>query len=900
MNIVVWDEVRRNARNGHATRGHATSSTLRTFMPHRAFKAKALAAAVIQAAALCALSGCGGGDGTDSTRNAAANGNESLRQASAVANAAAAAPNVVVRASGGLAGDVGPVLSLRVNGTVVASAEVLSSGFQDYPFTVPVIAVGDKVDVVFNNDGRVGNEDRNLFVESITINGTTIASNASGVTFDRGAGEQAFDGQDVLPGLSTLWWNGALRFTAPTGATASNLVVRAGGSLAGNVGPIMQVRVDGTVVASTELRSSGFQNYPFALPSIAPGAKLDVVFNNDGGVGTQDRNLFVESITVNGTTIASNAAGVTFDRGANDQAFDGVDVLPGLSTLWWNGALRFTAPAIGSTAGLSPACAAYYAAHPEFAPNDSQASQPQPANPAPLAKPARGVAVAEPAYKTCLVRASDHAADGLQGFAWNGYARRQAFNADGSKYLAYQIDGYWNVYDAKTHRLLQKLPGWTSAVPGLSGDNAEPQWSPTDPNLLNYFPQNGVGMQLWEMDITKPSQPKLVVDWSARLKATWPNASAAWTRGEGSPSKDGRYWCLLIDDNQFQGGGIAVWDRQTDTLAKLDLRGTASTRPDHVSMSPSGNYCVVSHESRSVGTLAYANTLQGTPRKILNGSQHSDIALDTNGDDVYVTAAFSDSVGTDGDVSMTNLRTGERTVLFNSYGGIGYTNGIHISGKSFNKPGWVLVSTYGGGIRSDLPQDKPFPWFHGKLFAMELKANPKIYNLAQNRATSGQEKLYWAEPSASVNRDFTKVYFNSNWGTGIDTGGDVYTVEIPAGLFKPGNGAPTTPQPPTQPGEPTTPPSTNPPANTLAVTLGSVTRSQYTGSLSVTTNNQAQCRLSTTQGVGFGALYDNLVTSGGLTHTKAVGFGQPTGAATMYVVCRDEAASEKELTVTFP
>ncbi|PPD16504.1 MAG: hypothetical protein CTY25_00720, partial [Methylobacterium sp.] len=45
--------------------------------------------------------------------------------------------------------------------------------------------------------------------------GQTLAPNATGVTLDRGAGTRAFDGIDVIPGQRGVYWNGALRFTAP-------------------------------------------------------------------------------------------------------------------------------------------------------------------------------------------------------------------------------------------------------------------------------------------------------------------------------------------------------------------------------------------------------------------------------------------------------------------------------------------------------------------------------------------------------------------------------------------------------------------------------------------------------------------------------------------------------------
>ncbi|PKM14875.1 MAG: hypothetical protein CVV12_11635, partial [Gammaproteobacteria bacterium HGW-Gammaproteobacteria-2] len=42
---------------------------------------------------------------------------------------------------------------------------------------------------------------------------------------------------------------------------------------------------------------------------------------------------------------------------------------------------------------------------------------------------------------------------------------------------------------------------------------------------------------------------------------------------------------------------------------------------------------------------------------------------------------------------------------------------------------------------------------------------------------------YWTEPHASVNRDFSRVFFTSNWGSGSDTDVDAYMVRLPNNLF---------------------------------------------------------------------------------------------------------------------
>lgn len=412
--------------------------------------------------------------------------------------------------------------------------------------------------------------------------------------------------------------------------------------------------------------------------------------------------------------------------------------------------VKTTATPPSDTSGLSTACQGFYL--PSFALNSSSTVDPV----LPLGALRKGVAVAEPNYGTCLVRATDHAADGVSGFARNDYSRRQAFNSDNTRYLANALDGAWHLYDVNTRSRVKQLAG-------LAGD-AEPQWFDSNPDKLYYVPTKGIGMKVNELTVST-NTTRVVGDLAARLKAKWPSAYLASTRSEGSPSKDGRYWCLTVEDANWKTLGVVTWDRDTDTI--LGAMNTNGDRPDHVSMSPSGNYCVVSGDGPR-GTVAYSRDFT-TSRKLLHKSEHSDIAIDANGDDVYVSVDYSSNAG---DVFMLNLRTGVRTALFSTYVS-GSTTALHVSGKGYNKPGWVLVSTYAdNGSRQ---------WLHRKVYAVQLSASPKIYNLAFTRSIYNE---YWTAPVATVNRDFTKVLFNSNWGNGSATDVDTYTIEIPAGALR--------------------------------------------------------------------------------------------------------------------
>jgi hypothetical protein len=412
---------------------------------------------------------------------------------------------------------------------------------------------------------------------------------------------------------------------------------------------------------------------------------------------------------------------------------------------------RSTQSAPVSEPALSPACASFYA--PGFALTSTRQASPIPT----VAKPSKGAAFSEPTYKTCVVRATDHAADGVSGFARNDYSRRQAFNSNSTKQLVYALDGYWHVYDANTHARLKQLSGPAA--------DAEPQWHPTNPDLLYYLPTNGVGMRLHELNVST-GVSRVVGDFGARLKARWPTSAAAWTKSEGSPSADGRYWCFMVDASDWSSVGVFTWDRDTNTV--LGMYDTKGERPDHVSMSPSGNSCVVSGDGAR-GTVAFSRDFS-TKTQLLAKSEHSDLALDANGDDVYVAVDYQSNAG---DVFMVNLRTGVRTALFSTYLS-GTATALHVSGKAFARPGWVVVSTYadyGGSLQ----------WLHRKVMAVQLNANPTVYTLAHHRTVSNG---YWSEPHASVNRDFTRVVFSSNWGSGSATDVDTYVVEIPASALK--------------------------------------------------------------------------------------------------------------------
>ncbi len=391
-------------------------------------------------------------------------------------------------------------------------------------------------------------------------------------------------------------------------------------------------------------------------------------------------------------------------------------------------------------------------------------------------KPVKGKSIIDQVFNTCITRVNDYKNEPQRGFARNDYSRRQAFNANETLILVYAKDGYWHLYDAKTFQYIRTL--------SLGGADVEPQWHPGKPNILYKFPQNG-GLVIMTQNVFT-DEVNTVTDFTklnsihghsgmTSIKDIWPTAARIWTKSEGSPSADARYWGLQFETNDFESLGAITYDLQTNSITGIfdfEKDGNNVGRPDHISMSPSGKYVVPSwyvqgcsniHSgttSKPCGLMAYTRDFSLGYSLAVRG-EHSDIALDSLGNDIVVMPNY-----VSGYVEMYNLETKDTVKLWRIYKNSSAT-AMHISAKAYNKPGWVLISTY---ATNGLPQ-----WWTNKIMAVQLKKHPKVYLISN---TFNEDAGYWTEPHAVVNRDFTKLLFNSNWGSG-DEDIDVYSISLP-------------------------------------------------------------------------------------------------------------------------
>lgn len=513
--------------------------------------------------------------------------------------------------------------------------------------------------------------------------------------------------------------------------------------------------------------------------------------------------------------------------------------------------------------------------------------------PASMSKPALNVPYVDSNYKTTVTRVSDASQItdvNIPSFVRHEYSRRPAFNSDSSRALMISSNGWLRLYSVdKTSNKLSFLKTLTI------GGSVEPNWHPTNPNIIRFLGINGQSLQISEYDITN-DQKTVVRNLSSRIKALYPSAAGMWTKDEGRPSNDGKIWCFQVESGSFGILGLISYNFETDQILG-NLNITDGQRPDHISTSPKGNYCVPSWDTAR-GTRAYSLDF-ASYTQLHSKSEHSDLALTKDGKEVYV---FSDY--NSGDVAMVDMASGARTNLFRLYGSNSSSTAMHISGVGSEKnPGHVVIGFYGcSESYGSTSCNYNTQWFKDKIIISELKANPTIYNLAHTHFGNAG---YWGETQAVSNKDMSKILFVSSWESTVERDVASYMINVPVANL----GVITTPEPevpapqPTEP--PTQPPVVTPPTNpTQGLVLSNLVVKRtgaYVASVNLKSNSAADCRIATSSGHSYGALYDNLTSaSNKLSHSKSVGLGSRAGV-TRYVVCKKVSGSEqKELKVVIP
>lgn len=403
------------------------------------------------------------------------------------------------------------------------------------------------------------------------------------------------------------------------------------------------------------------------------------------------------------------------------------------------------------------------------------AADPIPSVPAPEAR-ASGLAspsYIDPVYRTRVYRVTAAADFPAATHVRHDYSRRQAFNANASRYLGVTSNGYWVLYDGTTFQPLVR-GGHGGSLRGLASD-AEAIWHPTDPRILFY--NQGL---VWYAKDVEADHDSVMADFRGRLP--WPAATHVWTKAEGTSSSDGRWWAFMATsyDSATQTNhihGLVTYDREQDRIVgTLDASRFGRAMPDHISISPSGRWAVPSWAyNRALGTRAYPLDFSSF-RQLHVDSEHSDLAVGPRGEDYYVYTDY----GT-GAIRAQDIATGTTFDLMPLYPRSGAGYAAHVSGQAFGRPGWVVVSTYAD--TADYGRSVPDPRLapmHRKVMLVELKPGGRKLSVAHTRAAA-RYGGYYGEHQATISRDGTRILFASNF----DDGGPAssYLVLVPSSVY---------------------------------------------------------------------------------------------------------------------
>ncbi len=377
--------------------------------------------------------------------------------------------------------------------------------------------------------------------------------------------------------------------------------------------------------------------------------------------------------------------------------------------------------------------------------------------------PAKGAIYLDPGFKMTIVRLTDKASDGYEGPGiQNEYAKADPENCDGTALILRGNNGVYYLFDHKTARMTSLANAFNDC-----GQEPEPRWDATDPRVFYYV----CNTQLRKHDVS--SRASITVH---DFKKEYPSASYVRTKMEGDASTDRRYWCFLVEDSEWNTQAVIVYDKNLDRIEGRKSSGFRE-KINWVGMSPSGMYCALGWEGdvAPLSTTSFSRDFSRAVDLPDGSAGHGDFAFTSDGREVYV----YQNVRTD-HIAMADLATGAETPLLPIPFNINPDIGLHVSGNCDMTPGWVLISTYGS---KNPPPGKNHSWMDNQLFMLQLKQNPVIWRIAHTQAYislhSSEEKNYFAEAFASINRKGSRIYFGSNWGRFEPEYSEAYQVTLP-------------------------------------------------------------------------------------------------------------------------
>lgn len=202
------------------------------------------------------------------------------------------------------------LMQLEINGQIVQEWNGVGGDFDarqfvSYAYDAPSHVSVDDVRVIFANDGLANLQDRNLKVDRLVVGGIAYQAE-SATTFSTGSYDSSTGCAPGNKSTETLHCDGYLQFSG------TRIEIRAAGSTGTES---MELQIDGQTVSSWsnvqgDYNGRGFVTYTFDSPNNIDIDQVRVAFTNDGLAGAQDRNLRVDSVSLNGEIFEAEASTV--------------------------------------------------------------------------------------------------------------------------------------------------------------------------------------------------------------------------------------------------------------------------------------------------------------------------------------------------------------------------------------------------------------------------------------------------------------------------------------------------------------------------------------------------------------------------------------------------------------
>ncbi len=351
----------------------------------------------------------------------------------------------------------------------------------------------------------------------------------------------------------------------------------------------------------------------------------------------------------------------------------------------------------------------------------------------PLAKPPVGEAITDPDFGTTLRRITDV---GGTGVIKPMYSPAQAWNADETYLILYQVDHGHLLYNGQTYEYIRDL---SISPPDLE----QVYWSTDDPDLLYWIDGN----QLMRYRVSDDASERVhTIDCSGDVSAD----SHAWI------SWDANRLGLYCDSTN----AAFIY-----SISDGAILGSSEERDFAPSISASGTLAYWGGDVVDA-TMAVVRTLD-----LSSDGEHCSLGMLENGHDTYNLVQFDEGPEGSGVGSLVtfDMTDGSSRVIIGPDTGYPYPpSGTHISAPIYKRPGWVFVSIIG-----DADGAEPL---HQELVLANTNPGGTVCRIAHHRSVEAQD--YWGEPHVTGSPSGTRAIFGSDWSGGDSV--DTWVVELPS------------------------------------------------------------------------------------------------------------------------